>query len=105
MLGHGSPYLRKEDLDGSNVELVVHTRGSIRKYVDFSVFDLGIKVTSNSYVIAPFVAEFTLGLMVLAARRTHLYSKYVKEEPGNRKELPRQYPFSGKKLVLSVSAM
>lgn len=79
ILGHGSPYLKVDHLRSSNVEIIIHSRGSIRPYIDFSIFDLGIIITSNSFVIAPYVAEYTLGLMINASRRTYLHSKYIKE--------------------------
>jgi len=77
--GRDSPFISRDVVKSNkDLALIVHSRASIRKYIDFSIFDLGIKMANSAYAIAPFVAEMALGFMISAARRIDLHAENIK---------------------------
>lgn len=54
---------------GSQIKLVTHAAGSVKPIVCDELWDRGIRVTSAAAAIAPGVAEFCIGMALLASRR------------------------------------
>ena len=65
----GSPKLDAEALAAApNLEIVAHAAGTVRRTVDESAWDSGIRVTHAADVIAEAVAEYTIGAILLGLR-------------------------------------
>ena len=67
--GWGSPRLTGEVIDAAGgLRVVVHSAGTVKPFVSDALWDRGIVVTSASAEIARYVAETTLGLIILSLK-------------------------------------
>ena len=81
--GWGTPTFTDEVLKAaSELKLVAHSAGSIKKLLPAALFDQGIQVTHAAGAIAPAVAEMTILLILLALRQVHQLDRRMKAGQG-----------------------
>ena len=81
MTGWGSPKMTAEVLAlGPNVRIIAHSAGSVKGIVSDEVWKRKIRVTSCAAAIAPFVAEYTLGCMIMGIKRIFPIRDVVREK-------------------------
>lgn len=77
--GWGTPPFTDEVLDAaSNLQLIAHTAGSIKKMLPLPVFQRGIAVTHAAGAIAYAVAEMNILLILLSLRQAHRLDAMLK---------------------------
>ncbi len=77
--GWGTPTFTDEVLAAaSDLKLVAHSAGSIKKLLPPPVFEQGIAVTHAAGAIAPAVAEMTVLLILLSLRQAHDLDRQLK---------------------------
>ncbi|WP_179229114.1 hydroxyacid dehydrogenase [Parenemella sanctibonifatiensis] len=77
--GWGTPRLDADLVAGTPVELVAYTAGSIKAVYDPSLYAAGVRVTAQAGVNAVPVAEFTLGVILLALKDTWAQQRRYRE--------------------------
>jgi phosphoglycerate dehydrogenase-like enzyme len=78
--GWGTPTFTPAVLAAAtDLKLIAHSAGSIKKLLPPPVFEQGIQVTHAAVAIAPAVAEMTVLLILLALRQVHRLDRILKE--------------------------
>lgn len=94
--GWGSPVLDAGRLDRMpRLRAVVHSAGSIRPVVDDQVWERGIAVASSATANAVPVAEFSVAMIVLAAKRALAAADLLREAGGAPVEIEGTWPVVG----------
>lgn len=77
--GWGTPTFTDDVLKAaSDLKLVAHSAGSIKKLLPPALFSQGVQVTHAAGAIAPAVAEMTVLLILLALRQVHQLDRRMK---------------------------
>ncbi len=77
--GWGTPEFNTDVVDAATqLKLIAHSAGSIKRMLPPSVFVRGINVTHAAAAIAPAVAEMTLLLILLSLRQVHKLDRAMK---------------------------
>ena len=74
--GGMSPVFDEEILDAADeLRIIGYAQGSIKRYIQASVFERGILVTHVASTMADAVAEWTLTVMLMGLRRAHIVDR------------------------------
>jgi phosphoglycerate dehydrogenase-like enzyme len=93
LTGWGCPPIDQAALAAAPcVRAVVHAAGSIKNHVTLACWERGIVVSTAAEANALPVAEFTLGMILLAGKATHVIARRYRQQrrpPALRSEFPK----------------
>lgn len=75
--GWGASHLEPKLIkNAKKLKLIFHTAGSIKGFIDKSIFELGIRVSHSAKINAYPTAQFAFAMIILAGKKTFKISRY-----------------------------
>lgn len=83
----GTPRLGDDVLDiAPGLKFIFHAAGTVKPYVPPTLLERGVRVSCASNIIAKYVAQTTLGYILLSVKKIFWWNEHIKKEKGWRED-------------------